>query len=731
MFKLIAIRAYFVILILMAGLLGSSTEGFAQYNLAKNKMWAFGYRYGLDFNGINAPSPLITNINVQSDTSTIYGEGNASVCDDDGQLLFYSNGSRVWDRTNALMPGNLNCLHGQGDTADKLTTSTSNGAVIVPIPGRKDQYYLFSLTGLSPLVTANDSRLFYSVIDMDLNNGYGDIVPGKKWIQLDSLLTEKMVAVQGTCGRIWLVVHDRDTSAFKAYEISSSGLDTQPVITYAGAYRNLPTYIQGAPANLSYMLGQMTASPDGKKLAAAYSNAGVAVVYDFDGATGVVSNELVVDSLANFWYGCSFSPNSKMVYFSNYGPNDSVHSMIYQFNLGLSSNPAIQNSKYKVGRHTQSQLRLGPDGKIYFRAIATGLGWIGNPDNAGVGCNFYAPTIPGIVYPNSPNFAQGFLGFGAPVVKVDLPPSGINRVHVDSISCLDTNFTLTAPVVDAQSYLWDDESMQQQRIIHHDGTYWVRSVHDCRFDTDTFKVYYDDAHELQFDLGKDTIVCNQGSLLLLAPNISGASYLWQDSSRRNEYLVTEPGQYAVEIKKGNCVVGDSIKVTLVNVIPDLGDDSVFCLVDAIHLDLKIDAEPGSEILWNNGSSFNDLVVNDTGTYYVTLSKLGCTGSDTIRITKRLCDCRIYFPNSFSPNHDGRNDLFQPYLDGCPLEKYQLSVYDRYGRRIFETNDPEAGWDGTFKGKPLSLGTYFFYVRYLSNGAVSQWRYVSGDLTLIR
>src|SRR5690606_9282977 len=133
--------------------------GFAQYNLAKNKMWAFGYRYGLDFNGINAPSPLITNINVQSDTSTIYGEGNASVCDDDGQLLFYSNGSRVWDRTNALMPGNLNCLHGQGDTADKLTTSTSNGAVIVPIPGRKDQYYLFSLTGLSPLVTANDSRL--------------------------------------------------------------------------------------------------------------------------------------------------------------------------------------------------------------------------------------------------------------------------------------------------------------------------------------------------------------------------------------------------------------------------------------------------------------------------------------------------------------------------------------------------------------------------------------------
>lgn len=731
MFRIVALKKSWILGVFL--FLMSSTTSFCQYSLPQNNVWAFGYHCGLDFNGNNAPTAITTAINAHSDTSTIYGEANASVCDNDGHLLFYTNGSRVWDRTNAVMPGSVNSLHGMGDSVDMLTTSTSNGAVIVPTPGRNDQYYLFSLTGVEPMATSKVCKLYYSVIDMDLNNGYGDIVPSKKWILLDSLLTEKMVAVQGTCGRIWLIVHARDTTAFKAYEISSTGLNTQPVISYAGTYKNLPVGIQGVSVNMSYILGQMVASPGGGRLAAAYSNGGVAAVYDFDGASGVVSNELVLDSLANFWYGAAFSPSGKMVYFSNYGPQDSVHSMIYQFNLGLSSNQAIRNSKYKVGAQASAQLRLGPNGRIYFRGLHWGafenLGQITDPNNPGSACGY---STPGILVSSSANanIGQGFLGFGASIVRVNLPPSGINRVHIDSISCLDTNFTLTAPG-NARSYFWDDESDSQQRVIHLAGTYWVRSVHDCVFDMDTFKVYYYDANDLQFDLGNDTIVCNTGRLLLSGPDVTGAAYTWQDSSRERQYLVEESGRYTLKVKKGNCRAADSVKVTLVNVIPDLGDDSVFCLADPIHLDLEVNASPDATVLWNNGSSFNDLVVNDTGTFYVTLSELGCTGSDTIRIGKRLCDCRIYFPNSFSPNGDGRNDAFQPYMNHCPLEKYQLSVYNRYGQKVFETTDPESGWDGTLKGVPLNLGTYFFYARYLPAGSVSKWRYIHGDLTLIR
>lgn len=709
----------------------SSTQAFSQYNLPQNNVWAFGYRFGMDFNGSNPPSVINTAINVHTDTFSIFGEANASVCDEEGNLLFYTNGSRVWDRANNLMPGNLNCLHGLGDTADRLTTSTSNGAVIVPIPGRTDRYYLFSLTGLGPFTRPNDCRLYYSVIDMDLNNAYGDIVPGKKWILLDSMLTEKMVAIQGTCGRIWLVTHVRDTTAFKAYEISSTGLNPHPIISYAGTFYNLPANIEGHYLNMTYLIGQMTASPDGKRIAAAYSNGGMAAVYDFDPASGMVSNELMLDNVSNSWYGTAFSPNSKMVYFDNFGSADSIHSMIYQFNLGLSSNQAIRNSKYKVGINLNSQLRLGPDDQIYFRTNIIGIGQIINPNNPGAGCNYTAPNIIGIVNPNYPNFAQGFLGLGSAIIKVDLPPSGINRVHIDSISCLDTNYTLSAPNNHADSYLWDDESEGRLRTIHQAGTYWVRTVHDCVLDLDTFKVYYYDENDLQFDLGKDTIVCNTGSLLLVAPGVADATYRWQDSSREKQYLVQESGEYTLQLQKGNCITSDSIKVTLVNVQPNLGNDSIFCLKTPIYLNLKINAEPGASILWNNGSTANHLVVNDSGTFYVTLSKMGCTGSDTLNIGKRLCDCRIYFPNSFSPNHDGRNDLFRPNMDACPLKEYRMVIYNRYGQKVFESVHPEVGWDGTFKGVPLSLGTYFYHVRYLATGSVSKARYAKGDITLIR
>lgn len=707
----------------------STTQAFAQYNSPKNNVWAFGYHAGLDFNGNPSPPlPIITEINTNTDTS-VYGEANASVCDDNGNLLFYTNGSRVWDRTNTLMPGNLNCLHGLTDTADVLTTSTRNGAVIVPIPGNPNRYYLFSLTGIGPMATAKVGELYYSIIDMNLHNGFGDIVPGKKWVLTDSLLSEKMVVVAGDCGNIWLVVHARDTNQFKAYEITSAGLNTQPVVSYAGIYRSLPVNIDGTTANFYYTLGQMTAAPNGKRLAAAYATGGCIAVYDFDQATGIVSHEVILDSLTNLWYGTAFSPSSQMVYFSNYGlMTDSNNAKIYQFDLSLSTAQAIRNSKYKVGNNYSSQLRLAPDGKIYFRFNSQYISWIANPDAAGSACNYFPSYV--VFSAGSYYINQGFLGFDAPVIKAEIPSSGVFRVHNDTISCLDTNLILTAPG-NQLSYLWDNETTNQSRIIHQPGTYWVHSVHDCTFDTDTFKVFYNDAYDLHFSLGSDTVVCNTGKLLLSGPVMEGAHYLWQDSSTNRQFLAKQSGQYALTVNRGNCHAEDTIKVTMVNLFPDLGKDVVFCLNDEIYLVLKVKVQPGVGIRWSDGTAFDKIPVNDTGLYYVTLSELGCTGSDTIKITKRLCDCRIYFPNSFSPNGDGLNDVFLPNRNNCPLKKYRLRIYNRLGQQVFESTNPDIGWNGTFKGAPVALGTYFFYAVYLPEGSVSKEHTVSGDLTLIR
>ena len=68
-------------------------------------------------------------------------------------------------------------------------------------------------------------------------------------------------------------------------------------------------------------------------------------------------------------------------------------------------------------------------------------------------------------------------------------------------------------------------------------------------------------------------------------------------------------------------------------------------------------------------------------------------SDTINIESILCDCDIYVPNSFTPNHDNLNDKFQPYSN-CEFIDYNLMIFNRWGEKIYETTRTNISWDGT-------------------------------------
>ncbi|MCB0550401.1 MAG: gliding motility-associated C-terminal domain-containing protein, partial [Phaeodactylibacter sp.] len=93
------------------------------------------------------------------------------------------------------------------------------------------------------------------------------------------------------------------------------------------------------------------------------------------------------------------------------------------------------------------------------------------------------------------------------------------------------------------------------------------------------------------------------------------------------------------------------------------------------------------------------------------------------------EARIYIPNAFSPNEDGRNDEFRPFLQfGTPAD-YTLSIYDRYGGKLFETTDVDKGWDGKSRGKRVPVGLYVYHVRVeQANGTVIEQ---SGEVSLLR
>jgi len=150
--------------------------------------WYFGENAALDF---NSGEP----INVLGSELNVY-EGSACISDDNGDLLFYTDGLNIWDATNTVMPNGSGLLGG-------AMTSAWNQALIVPRPHHPSQYYVFTCDEFDNN-TANGVN--YSIVDMTLNGGLGDITAVKN-VYLGPANVETLAAVYHKNGQdAWLVV---------------------------------------------------------------------------------------------------------------------------------------------------------------------------------------------------------------------------------------------------------------------------------------------------------------------------------------------------------------------------------------------------------------------------------------------------------------------------------------------------------------------------------------------
>ena len=97
------------------------------------------------------------------------------------------------------------------------------------------------------------------------------------------------------------------------------------------------------------------------------------------------------------------------------------------------------------------------------------------------------------------------------------------------------------------------------------------------------------------------------------------------------------------------------------------------------------------------------------------------GNDTIS--------KIYFPNSFSPDGDGINDLFHLHCEGLQLKGFEFKVIKKNGKTVFKISNWQSGWDGTYKSTKASNGIYYYTMRAVD---VSGYQYeADGSLYLIR
>jgi hypothetical protein len=166
----------------------------------QNNNWCFGDKAGLTF--LNGNPQAFTS----SQMTSI--EGCASVSDPvSGNLLFYSNGLQVWDANNNVMPNGNGLLGGP-------TTSSTQGVFITPYPGKAKLYYLFTL---DETINGGANGFRYSVVDMGLNNGLGDVISSQKNILVQTNSTERIAATTNANGTgYWILTHERNNNCFKA-----------------------------------------------------------------------------------------------------------------------------------------------------------------------------------------------------------------------------------------------------------------------------------------------------------------------------------------------------------------------------------------------------------------------------------------------------------------------------------------------------------------------------------
>jgi gliding motility-associated-like protein len=351
--------------------------------------WYFGFNAGINFDPVSGAVTALTDGQVSTN------EGCATISDENGQLLFYTDGSVVFDRSHQIMQ------NGQGLRGNPSSTQS---AIIIPKPQDSNIYYIFTVD--LPSFGGSEGVHYYEV-DMTLNTGLGAVTTDiNNPVLLISQAAEKLTAINHSVNDEILVTAFANSvgfglfDSFYTFTVGTNGVNVTPVISTVAT----PT---------SDRRGNLKISPDGRYLVSCnmgfVNDPAFSYIYDYDQNTGLVSNErrIVFSASNRSGYGVEFSPDGSLLYVTASngagGQNVSDHSStLYQYQLTASNLSASNLTGIEIDTRAgyRGSLQLGIDGKIY-RALADTydlgrpfLGVINNPNVVGSGCNYQHDAIP-------------------------------------------------------------------------------------------------------------------------------------------------------------------------------------------------------------------------------------------------------------------------------------------------------------------------------------------------
>lgn len=273
---------------------------------------------------------------------------------------------------------------------------------------------------------------------------------------------------------------------------------------------------------------------------------------------------------------------------------------------------------------------------------------------------------------------------------------------------------------------WNTGDTTTSLLIQQAGTYWIQGTNTggCSV-RDTIHVFDNPINN--FELPPDTAICDKTGFNITVQPPVNSTLSWQNGSTSNTQYLQSGKSYSLAATYKGCTKISAMDVAAKPLpVIYLGADTTLC--KGYDLPLKV-GYAGALYKWNTGSSDSFITAKNKGLYWVEASYNGCTYRDSIYFFEKNCDCDITMPTAFSPNGDGVNDVYRPYIK-CFPRNYQLSFFNRYGQQIFNSTDYKQLWDGKFNNAPLPSGSYYYILTFYNEDLKrNEKRY--GNVTLLR